>query len=208
MKSNELDVFINCPFDSEYKPLFEAILFTIAATGFRARCALEEDDSGDIRLDKLCRLIGESPFSVHDLSRTVLNQDGLPRFNMPFELGLVIGAKRFGTKRFAAKSALVMVSQPYKLPAYLSDFGGNDPHAHRGKVDEVIRIVRQYLGTGIKDIPFPGPRRLLHGFNEFKVALPRLAADYNLTPEEIDPLQGYRDYAFFLSAYLKNFPIV
>ena len=35
-------VFINCPFDQNYKPLFEAIIFTIYDCGFRPICALEE----------------------------------------------------------------------------------------------------------------------------------------------------------------------
>jgi hypothetical protein len=83
-----LSVFLNCPFDEAYKPSFEALLFTIMASGYRARCALEDDDSGDIRFDKLCRFIEESDRSVHDLSRVELGANDLPRFNMPFELGL------------------------------------------------------------------------------------------------------------------------
>lgn len=58
------------------------------ACGYRVRCALEEDDSGNIRLDKLVALIRESPRSIHDLSRIELGENDLPRFNMPFELGM------------------------------------------------------------------------------------------------------------------------
>ena len=29
-------LFINCPFDEEYLPIFRAIVFTVAACGFRA----------------------------------------------------------------------------------------------------------------------------------------------------------------------------
>jgi len=32
----------------------------------------------------------------HDISRTELNEHSLPRFNMPLELGLFLGASRFG----------------------------------------------------------------------------------------------------------------
>jgi hypothetical protein len=111
--AHELDVFINCPFDENFKPFFEAIYFTIAACGYEARCALEEDDASEIRFKKLCRMIQEAPRSVHDLSRTQLSDAGYPRFNMPFELGLAIGAKTFGGKKLQSKTAVVMVAEPY-----------------------------------------------------------------------------------------------
>ena len=38
-------VFLNCPFDDQYKPIFEALVFTIHACGFTARCALEDGGS-------------------------------------------------------------------------------------------------------------------------------------------------------------------
>jgi hypothetical protein len=50
-RRDALNVFVNAPFDPTYDPLLEAIVFMIHAAGFRARCALEENDSGDIRLD-------------------------------------------------------------------------------------------------------------------------------------------------------------
>lgn len=46
-------VFINCPFDNEYQPIFEAVVFTVVACGFTPRCALEELDSGTVRLKKI-----------------------------------------------------------------------------------------------------------------------------------------------------------
>ena len=99
------DVFINCPFDDEYQPCFEALLFAITISGYRARCALEENDAGDIRFDKLRRLIAQSDYTVHDLSRIQLGTNKLPRFNMPFELGLMMGAKHFGGAKQRAKRA-------------------------------------------------------------------------------------------------------
>jgi hypothetical protein len=123
----ERDVFINCPFDAEYQPLFEALIFTIAASQFKVRCALEDANGANVRLAKIAGLIADSPRSIHDLSRTQVSSGGLPRFNMPFELGMFIGAKTFGGPHHAGKSALVLVNERYVLPAYLSDLGGNDP---------------------------------------------------------------------------------
>jgi hypothetical protein len=201
-----LDVFINCPFDKTYKNLFEATLFTIAVCGYRARCALEEDDSGDIRFGKLCRLIAESPRSIHDLSRTEVGDNELPRFNMPFELGLTLGAKQFGGAKFGSKTALIMVREPNRLPAYLSDLGGNDPKAHHGEVGRLIAIVRRYLGSRSNAAPLPGQKSLVDRFEQFKSDLPRIAATRQIKGHEIDALQNYRDYAWFLAEFLKANP--
>jgi hypothetical protein len=137
------NVFVNVPFDDKYEPLFEALVFTISACGYRVRCALEGDGSGDIRLDKLVELIRECPRSIHDLSRIEPGENDLPRFNMPFELGLALGARRFGHR--PGDRIKIMVADPYRLPAYLSDLGGNDPSAHRNDPQQVIRIVSTFL---------------------------------------------------------------
>src|SRR3990170_5195013 len=46
MASYEDSVFINCPFDSEYRAIFYALVFAVYDCGYVARCALEVDDSG------------------------------------------------------------------------------------------------------------------------------------------------------------------
>ena len=84
-------VFINCPFDPDYRPLFEAMVFTVARCGFAPRCAMEIVDGAGTRIEKIMDLIGKCPLGIHDISRTGLDHDsGLPRFNMPFELGLFL----------------------------------------------------------------------------------------------------------------------
>ena len=92
------NVFINCPFDTDYKALFYAIVFTVHDCGFVARCALEEGDASQVRIDKIYSIIAECRYGIHDISRTELDENfGLPRFNMPLELGIFLGAKKFGT---------------------------------------------------------------------------------------------------------------
>ena len=56
-------VFINCPFDDDYGDMLRAIAFAIASCGFEPACALDDDDSGKIRFDKLKALI-EVPISA------------------------------------------------------------------------------------------------------------------------------------------------
>ncbi|MEM7767026.1 MAG: hypothetical protein AAF253_06010 [Pseudomonadota bacterium] len=50
-------VSINCPFSEDYTPFFRAITLAVADCGFKPRCALEDIDSGEIRLDKIMRII-------------------------------------------------------------------------------------------------------------------------------------------------------
>jgi len=47
------NVFINCPCDEAYTPVFEAIVFATQDLGFRPRCARERVDSGEARLAKI-----------------------------------------------------------------------------------------------------------------------------------------------------------
>lgn len=197
-------IFINCPFDEGYKSSFEAIIFTIVVSGYRARCALEENNAGDIRFDKLCRIIRESEKSIHDLSRIELSA-GFPRFNMPFELGLFMGAQRFGGSRQRAKTALIMVKERYRLPHYLSDLAGVDPEPHDGDPAQIIRAVRRYLSARPDGAQLPGAARMLEVFEQFKLALPALAAAAELKPNEFDPFHDYRDYLTLLTEFLRSF---
>src|ERR1700694_3352516 len=91
------NVFINCPFDSEYASLLRPILFTIAYLGFNPQIASQTADSGEQRINKILSLILKSKFSIHDLSRIRSAKPGeFFRLNMPFELGIDYGCRRIG----------------------------------------------------------------------------------------------------------------
>jgi hypothetical protein len=122
MAPSRRHVFVNCPFDEGYEDFFDAAVFTIIRSGFVARCARETDNAADNRFDKICRIIQECRYGVHDISRT--ETDGnppLPRFNMPLELGVFLGAKRYGDSRQRLKSCIVFDREPYRFQRYISD---------------------------------------------------------------------------------------
>jgi hypothetical protein len=151
------DVFINCPFTDDYRAHFEAIVFTVVRAGFTPRCARESDDGGEVRFEKICRIISECPYSVHDISKTELDADsGLPRFNMPFELGLFLGAKRFGGRSHSRKKALIFVRDRFRYQSYISDIAGQDIHPHNGDVDVLIRELATWLRDEARDPKVPG----------------------------------------------------
>lgn len=91
------NVFLNCPIDSVYKELFDAMVFAVHDCGFIASCVLEEADASQVRIDKIYDIIAECRYGIHDISRTELDEvSGFPRFNMPLELGVFLGEKKFG----------------------------------------------------------------------------------------------------------------
>jgi hypothetical protein len=129
------DVFVNCPFDDQYRKFFYAIVFTVIRSGFVARCALETDNSADNRFDKICQIIKECRYGIHDISRTEPDGDPpLPRFNMPLELGVFLGAKKYGGPAHRTKSCIIFDRQQYRFQRFISDIAGQDIHAHGGDV--------------------------------------------------------------------------
>jgi len=114
-------VFINCPFDEDYRQTFNAIIFTILNCGYVPRCAMEIEDAGETRISKICNIISECKFGIHDISRTELDQDSqLPRFNMPLELGMYFGAKRYGDKKQKQKTCLILDREQYRYQIFIT----------------------------------------------------------------------------------------
>jgi hypothetical protein len=101
------NVFINCPFDSDYQLIFHAIVFAVQIAGFKPRCALEASNAATFRLQKIRNIISDCKYGIHDISRTELSANGLPRFNMPLEFGIDYGCKEFGSNRHRSKGFLV-----------------------------------------------------------------------------------------------------
>lgn len=109
MVSSARDVFINCPFGDDFAESFRGLVFSVIACGYRARCAKEVDDAAETRIEKIYRIIEQCRYGIHDISKTELDeQNGLPRFNMPLELGIFLGAKRFGEADQKLKRCMVL----------------------------------------------------------------------------------------------------
>ena len=192
-------VFINCPFTDDYRQLFHCIIFCVLACGFRPRTALEAGDAGDIRLDKIIRLVTESHYSIHDLSAVELDEaNGLPRFNMPFELGLVIGCKKVAGAKFARRPILVMEHSAYTAQKCLSDIAGQDLKSHQGSTARVANIVRTWLLQQSKRTGIPGHVRLHTAFDQFSALLPDLCDVGGLDPAEI----SYPDFVNLAQQWL------
>jgi hypothetical protein len=196
----DVSVFINCPFDNAYRPLFRSLVFVTIYCGFRARCALEIDDASEVRIEKIYRIIEECRFGIHDISRTELDKSSrLPRFNMPLELGLFLGAKRFGEERQQRKACLVLDREPYRYQKFVSDIAGQDIRSHTRKENTAITVVRDWFRSSAKR-NMPGGSEIHRHYQEFKSVLPSLCKKVKLNPSEMT----FNDHANFVTEWLES----
>lgn len=199
----DLNVFINCPFDSEYMPMFDASLFAVYKCGFRPRCALEEDNAGDSRIEKINKIIQNCRFGVHDISRTELDiTHGLPRFNMPLELGLFLGAKRFGSKSQKNKVVIIFDTDRFRYQKYISDIAGQDIKAHDSNPESLIRSIRNTLNTARVNGPIVGADKIVSSYKEFQLVLPDIRNGLSLSENDVT----YADKTQMIEQWLKINP--
>jgi hypothetical protein len=196
---NAGDVFINCPFSEDYQDFFRAIVFTVIRCGFNPRCAREEDDGADNRFDKICRIVGECRYGIHDISKTELDLvSRLPRFNMPLELGIFLGAKKFGLDEQKQKRVLIFDREDYRYQQFISDIGGQHIHSHNQDVTTLISKISAWLRTASQRKTIPGGLIIFADFEKFNMNLPALAGCKQLTVEELT----YLDLVGLMTSWL------
>ncbi|MBK2426730.1 hypothetical protein FKL63_03745 [Klebsiella pneumoniae] len=197
----DTSVFINCPFDNDYDQFFDAALFAIYRCKFKPRCALEINDAGDLRIDKINKIIKECKVGIHDISRTELDEDsGLPRFNMPLELGLFLGAKKFSsTQKQKNKHTIIVDREKHRYQRYISDIAGQDIMAHNNTTDDLIRIIRNALNSyGIVDA-LPSAQIIIQDYNKFLDLKPEICAGSQLDINDLT----YSDKTRIIELYLE-----
>ena len=136
--------FINVPYDGQFEDLYLAFIAGLTAFGLDPRATLEVP-GGARRLDRIFELITSCQYSFHDLSRVQLDRKRpqAPRFNMPFELGLVLGWLK--TSRRSNHTWFVFESVRRRVSKSLSDLDGTDPYIH----DERPKGVFRELGNAL-----------------------------------------------------------
>ena len=144
--SFQRSVFVNCPFDDQYRSLFRPLIFTVLYLGLAPRTAFERADSGEQRISKIVQLIKGSRYSIHDLSRCKASRrHELFRLNMPLELGIDYGCRQFCRGNRRRKKFLILETERYRFQQAVSDLSGCDIKAHNNRVELLIRVVRDWL---------------------------------------------------------------
>lgn len=138
-----LSAFLNIPYDDAFQRLYLAYIAGITAFGLAPRATLEIP-GGSRRLDRIFGLIKSCRYSFHDLSRVQLDmrRPATPRFNMPFELGLVVAWEK---QNHGQHVWFVLEAKKLRLQKSLSDLGGTDVYIHGGRPLGVFRELSNAL---------------------------------------------------------------
>lgn len=170
----ERRVFVNCPFSPDYRERLRAIVFVLLRLGFEPCLASQKSDSGHPRIEEIKRLISGCRHGIHDLSLSVAAKAGAPtRMNMPYELGLDLGARWFGPPRLRSKVTLVLEKKRGSAKKALSDMDFGDPRAYNGVTETLICELRDhffaFLSTEPGRVPaaFPSHDELLDDWTRF-----------------------------------------
>ena len=162
----ESNVFINCPFDKSYVRLLQPLLFTVLYLDLNPLVS-ETKSSGQVRVEQIKKLILRSKYSIHDISRSeALQGRDLPRFNMPFEMGLDLGCQSFGKGKISLKKSLVLEKTKYHYQKIISDIAGQDIENHNDNPEELIRKVRNWFAAVLNSHQ-PSPTLIWDSYNDF-----------------------------------------
>jgi len=198
-------VFLNLPFDDKYEASLRALVYTIHDCGFVASCAREIDNSGQVRLEKIYDLIRQSKYGIHDLSRTGLDKTHrLPRFNMPLELGIFLGAAKFGSRDQRSKTCLILERDHDRFLRFCSDLAGHDVRAHGGRIEGVVRSARDWLSNQLagSGVQISSPSRMVKRYHRFRRQLPSLCSRVGLVSAEVT----FNEYRNLVIGWLRANP--
>lgn len=175
--------------------------FAIAACGYIPRCALDESDSAVVRFEKILDLITACDLSVHDVSRVELDAtSGLPRFNMPLELGADLALRLKGPAQQRRRRVLVLDAVAHRYDQTLSDISGMDIETHGNSSVRLIRAVRDWLNAGREGLPpLPGAKAIAEDYATFQGRAANIIAELRL--DDFDDLP-HRDYMHVVATAL------
>lgn len=187
-------VFINCPFDEQYKFLLRPMLFTLLYVGLIPRLASERSDSLEQRIEKILSLVKECRYSIHDLSRLKAEKaEEFFRLNMPFELGIDYGCRRIANNHLRTKRSLILEAKRYDIQKALSDLNGVDIKSHDNDPVQTVRALQHWFieTVGLTDVDSPSV--IWDRFNKFSYDfyLTRKAQGYSKDDLNMMPVPQY-----------------
>jgi hypothetical protein len=179
----EKSVFINCPFDDLFAPLFHAIVLTVAARGFTPRCARETEGQAETRIARIAKGLLGSKYSIHDLSRFQgEGAENLARFNMPLELGMALGVTYLSQLEQRTSNQthtwMALVPGNFVHQKFISDLAGYDAPDHDQKPDTIIKRVAAWMSLQPDFSPAtPSAKTIFEAYPRFCEALEKSKTD-------------------------------
>lgn len=120
---------------------------------------------------------------------------------MPLELGIWLGAKRYGSKKDKLKRTLVLDRDDHRFQIFCSDIAGQDPKSHHNDASIIVRRIRNWLRNSpdYKDVAFPGPEKMISRYEQFRAQLPALCRLKGLNPRDLE----FNDYSNLVVGWLR-----
>ncbi|MEM6727515.1 MAG: hypothetical protein AAF618_03345 [Pseudomonadota bacterium] len=168
---------------------------------------MEVEDSASDRAERIMDIIEDCQLSIHDISSVELDATvNLPRFNMPFELGLDLVARRYGGGDLCEKKILIMYADPHRYLASISDIRGKDIRSHGGTVLGTIDAVRGFLNAhklaDKKNGVHAYSSSIIHGdYEAFLSAISGICAKVGLDPDKLE----YSDFCWLVTKFLTTY---
>jgi hypothetical protein len=202
--SFDTNVFINCPFDSEYSSLLRALLFTLIYFDLEPKLS-QTRSSSNIRINQIKQHIRDSKYGIHDLSRSrPMKRNELPRFNMPYELGLDIGCAEYGGKKFQGKKILILETERYHYQKVLSDIAGQDIESHNDDPKLLMKKIRNWFSTVDEIGEYPGANEIWVAYNQFYDDLTTKLTNKGYSHVDIDEMPN-ADFIKFSKDWIARF---
>ena len=151
------------------------------------------------------RLIKESKYSIHDLSRMKSKKSGeLARFNMPFELGLDLGTREIGKGKLRSKKCLILDIERYRYQVALSDISGNDiaSYGKRNQVEKIIEKIRDWFTAVLNPVQSSSSKIYLE-YTEFISDLQIELEQLSYSKEDIKNLTN-TEYIYYTRKWISN----
>lgn len=153
------------------------------------RLASENSDCSQNRLEKIEALIEESKYSIHDISRMEAKKVGeLSRMNMPFEIGLDFGYKRYSNLSHSKDKKMLIIDRDkgtYRYKKAFSDLSGNDILFYSDENSLITKIL-SWIGDLSPDRRPPGATAIRNWYvGDFSTFLFDVAKKNSMTQDEI-----------------------
>jgi hypothetical protein len=120
---------------------------------------------------------------------------------MPLELGLFLGARRYGNRSQRDKMCLVLDSERYRYQKFISDISGQDIKAHGNEPARAIGIVRDWLRHA-SSRTLPGGKAITRRYEAFRKELPTACRKLRLSVGEMT----FTDFTWIVWEWLRLYP--
>ena len=181
--------------------MIERLLFILEFCGLEVLMSVNKSSSHD-RLLEISKMMYDSKFSIHDLSRNQSKKKGeYARFNMPFEFGIDFGIAQFA-KGKKNKAMVVLDNEAHEYDRYLSDLSGRDILYHKNDPLSLFEIIPNWLSIHTNEV-YDSPYLMRSFYQEWKKDYKQIlkAKGYDLRSIAAVPLTTYH---MLLKPWLKR----